>query len=415
MTAGQVAHGHSTGPSEKPIPAGRFWSVTLPGQIQRWTPSLANALADGAWTAIWPRVVAYAPVAGLAVGVATALLLPFTSGDYGAFSGIPRVWSELLLFMILVVAAGFLSGAVGLALVAGYVIGDLVWLGIGAASGQWTSWVVLDPNPAIAALQVAGSALVSWILLAIPSTGLPAVARTLAARARLRGTSNGALGVVVWGSAYALAAGLLTYLWTLAVVVLIRPMFTWRIGDPPVQAIEPVQFQWQWLVGAAVAAVVVRILLQERLVRPSPHASRVAVLQLEREADATRGRRLGGPLVPIVGTAALLTLLLAGTYQDFIDPIVVFVAGALVAAWRDGLIGVAPTAWVERVERIPALGRIAVVLVAGYLMALIVAQAMWTTDSLRAVLIGALLTGAVLVFLFPARADPTAPQRSQAR
>ncbi len=381
----------------------QLWSVTLPRRLEAWAPRLADALADGAWTAIWPRVTAYAPIVAFIGGFGVAIVLPLTPGDYGAFSGVPRVWSELLPFMMVVIAVGVFSGAAGIGLLAGYVAGDVLWLAIGAMTGGWASWFVLNSNPLIAVLQVAGSALISYLLLAIPAVTLPMVVRRLAARAPLRRISNPRLRTLAWAATYLVAAGVLTFLWTLAAVVLIRPVFTWRSGSPAVQAIEPVQFQWEWLVGAAVIAALVRITLQELVVRRSERASRVAVLQAQRSTDA--GHRAlshgAGPVLAIVATVGGLILLLAGTYEDFIDPVVVLVAGALLVAWRAGMIGARSTGWGQRIEGIPAPARLAVVLIVGYLVATVVAEAMWATDSLRPVLIGILLTGALFVLLFP--------------
>lgn len=391
----------------------RRWSVTIPRRIESWAPRLADAFADGAWTAIWPRVTAYAPIAALAIGFGVAVLLPLLPGDYGSFSGVPRVWSELLPFMTLVIAAGILSGTAGIGLLAGYIAGDVLWLAIGPMIGEWARWYVLNPNPLIAGLEVAASALITYLLLAIPAITLPMIARDFAARAPLRWMHDRRLRMVARAGVYLVTAGLLTFFWTRAVVVLMRPLFTWRSGSPVVQAIEPVQFQWEWLVGAAIVAVMLRVVLQEVVVRRSTRSVRIGELQAQRWAGAAPGAfwRRAGPLPRIALIAATVTLLLAGTYEDVIDPVVVLVATALAVAWRAGLMGAAPAAWVARVERIPAVVRLAVALGFGYLLARILLE-VWTGDSLRPVLIGILLIGAVFVILFPTRAGARRAQQA---
>lgn len=382
----------------------RLWSVTIPRRIEAWAPRMADAFADGAWTAIWPRITAYAPIAAFIIGVAVVVLLPFVPASFlpGLYE---RVWSELLPFMMLVVAAGILSGTAGIGLLAGLVVGDVLRLPI-AYVGGWTNWYSLSDIPPVAILMVAGSALITYLLLAIPAVTLPMVARSFAERTPLRRISSPRGRMVARAGVYVLAAGLLTFFWTRAVVVLIRPVFTWRGPDPVVEAIYPVQFQWEWLVGTAVIAVIVRVVLQELVVRRSPRAKRIGALQVERWADASPGAFWDrvGPIPLIALVAGTVTLLLAGTYEDPYDPVLVFAIAVLVGAWRMGLIR--PTAgWARAVERVPALGRLVVAGLVGYALARIVVELLWATGSLRPVLIGILLIVAVFAVLFP-RADP---------
>lgn len=392
----------------------RLWSVSIPRRIESWAPRIADAFADGAWTAIWPRVTAYAPVAGLIIGFLVAVLLPLVPIDVSD-EQMPRVWSELLPFIMLVIAAGILQGTVGIGLLAGYVVGDVLRLGVTGALGGWSTWWYLGTNPLLAIVLLVSSALITYLLLAIPAITLPMIARRFAELAPLRRIANERARKVARIGLYALAAGLLTFFWTRGVVVLIRPIFTWRNGSPSVEAIFPVQFQWEWLVATAVIAVLVRVALQELVVRSSVRAGQVAVLQAERWADANPGAfwRRSGPLPPIVLVAGTATLLLAGTYEDVIDPVLVFGIAALATAWRSGMIR--PSAgWAMTVERIPVLGRMVIAGLLGYAMARISVEIAWATTNsgLRPVLIGILLIGAVFVALFPTRARTPRHQRT---
>ncbi|MGH2427463.1 MAG: hypothetical protein ACRDGV_01060 [Candidatus Limnocylindria bacterium] len=375
--------------------------MIIPRRIEAWAPRLADAFADGAWMAIWPRVAAYAPIAGLVIGFGVAVLLPLVPLDFPD-PGTPRVWSELLPFMMLVVAAGILLGTAGIGLLAGVVVGDLMRLLIGAMVGSWAEWHRLGDNPLVAILMVAGSALITYLLLAIPAVTLPMIARAFAERAPLSRITSPRARAAARVGINVLAAGLLIFFWTRAVVVLIRPVFTWRSGSPIVEAISPVQFQWEWLVGTAVLAVFVRVGLQELAVRRSSRARRIAALREERWEDASPGAFWDrvGPIPLIALVAATVTLLLAGTYEDLIDPILVFAIAVLVGAWRAGLVRPA-TGWAQAVERLPALGRLVLAGVVGYALARIVAELFWATGSLRTVLVGILLIVAVFVILFP--------------
>jgi hypothetical protein len=406
---GQLSAGHPA--SAAPVSRGsrradqltRLWSVTIPRRIESWAPRIADAFADGAWTAIWPRITAYAPIAAFIVGFAVAVLLPFVPASFlpGLYE---RVWSELLPFMMLVVAAGILLGTAGLGLLAGLVVGDVLRLPI-AYVGGWTNWYSLSDNPLVAILMVAGSALITYLLLAVPAVTLPMVARSFAERTPLRRISSPRGRMVARAGVYVLAAGLLTFFWTRGVVVLIRPVFTWRGPDPVVEAIYPVQFQWEWLVGTAVIAVIVRVVLQELVVRRSPKANRIGALQGERWANASPGAFWDrvGPIPLIALIAGTVTLLLAGTYEDPIDPVLVFAIAALVGAWRMGIIR-PTTGWARAAERVPALGRLVIAGLVGYALARIVVELLYATGSLRPVLVGILLIVAVFAALFP-RAD----------
>lgn len=381
----------------------RLWSVTIPRRIESLAPRMADAFADGAWTAIWPRITAYAPIAAFIIGVAVVVLLPFVPASFlpGLYE---RVWSELLPFMMLVVAAGILLGTAGIGLLAGLVVGDVLRLPI-AYVGGWTNWYSLSDIPPVAILMVAGSALITYLLLAIPAVTLPMVARSFAERTPLRRISSPRGRMVARAGVYVLAAGLLTFFWTRAVVVLIRPVFTWRGPAPVVEAIYPVQFQWEWLVGTAVIAVIVRVVLQELVVRRSSAGVRIAALQAERWDGATPGAYWDrvGPVPAIALLAGTATLLLAGTYEHPIDPVLVFAIAVLVGAWRMRIIR--PTVgWARTVERVPALGRLVIAGIVGYALARIIVELFYSTGSLRPVLVGILLIVAVFVVLFPAQA-----------
>lgn len=379
----------------------RLWYVRLPRAVESVAPRVAGALADGAWTAIWPRLAAFAPLVGVALGLAMGLLHPFLPSR---IEGYPRAWSELLPFMMLVIAAGLVSGTVGVAILAGYVAGDLA---------RFLLWLVTEFEnliyfgsllPFIAGYL--GSALISYLLLAIPAFTLPQVARDFAERAPVRRIASAGTRKIARAAVYVLAAGALTFFWTRAVVVLLRPVFTWRQNNPNVEAIYPVQFQWEWLVGTAVIAAIVGIVLRQLVMRRSPGAIRIAALQAQRWHGARPPggfwRRMG-PIPQIALFAGAATLLLAGTYEDFMDPILVFAIAVLAAAWRMGIIR-PTTAWARTVERVPALGRLVIAGIVGYGMARIVLESMWAIDGgLRPVLIGILLILAVFLVLFPAQ------------
>src|SRR3989442_10076254 len=80
-----------------------FWSVRVPRWLNPDLPLLGDAFADGVWTAVWPPVAAYLPVAALLIGFFPPL---FT----GAIS---NVYAGSLLFVIVAVAGAVVSGPFG--------------------------------------------------------------------------------------------------------------------------------------------------------------------------------------------------------------------------------------------------------------------------------------------------------------
>src|SRR5688500_1967197 len=107
-----------------PDPLVEFWSVRAPGLLDPWAPPLADAFADGSWMAVWRRVAAFAPLAAFGIGVLFPLLWP----------GMRDVYTESLIFLLLIFAASILSGTAGAMLCLGYILGDLA----GGPSGYYS-------------------------------------------------------------------------------------------------------------------------------------------------------------------------------------------------------------------------------------------------------------------------------------
>lgn len=375
-----------------PDPLTRLWCVRLPRALDPWAPPLADALADGAWTAAWPGVAALAPLAALAVGFLAPLAWP----------GIKYIYSESLTFLMLVVAAAILSAPLGVGLLAGYIGGVMVF---GGASSYYAF--------AQAPLARVGSLVIAYMLLALPAVTLPQLGRRMADELALLIPSSEELRRVARPALYAVTAALLTFLWCQATVVLIRPVFTWMRGSPTVEAVRNVQVYWRWLVVTAVLAVIARTVLEWGVAR---RAGVVAALEAERWSEPHRRwiqwRRL--PLAVRVGLASLaVTLLLAGAYTGWIDAVLMALAVAALAAWRAGLIGgTLPATWHRLLLKVPTLVRYAVAALVGYWLAGIATALLWKTGSFRPVLLGIFASLAMFYVLLPR--PPEAPAGGRA-
>lgn len=137
-----------TSPDELDRRLVQIWSVHLPVWIDPWAVRLADAFADGAWTARWRKVSAFAPPIAFGVGFLFPVLWPWMKD----------VYTESLLFMMIVVAGAILSGPVGVMLLLGYVLGDLASVLFERGYGR---------GPRLA------GHFVSYMLLALPAVILP--------------------------------------------------------------------------------------------------------------------------------------------------------------------------------------------------------------------------------------------------
>src|SRR5207245_2013617 len=130
-------------------------------------------------------------------------------------------------------------------------------------------------------------------------------------------------------------------LWCQAMIVLVRPVFTWAsYGSPPAEAITHVQHQWPVLVLTAAAAAVLRVVLESR----PPAGAEVDLLRAE-QAAKRRPDGLIGALPPSarVALGALgTTFILAGLYDSWLDALLVLVITAVLGALRMGLIRALP-------------------------------------------------------------------------
>ena len=160
--------------------------------------------------------------------------------------GIRDVFTESLPFMALAVVIGLVAPALGVIIVLLHAIGDL-------ARTLGTPSAAADPLQFLAGI---GARLISYYLLWLLVVEIPLLARAVpfAALASARPTGERARRVVAIGSAV-IAVGLMTFVWTLAVPILIRPVFTWSLGVPPsAEALLPVQAWSIVVIGAAVVA-----------------------------------------------------------------------------------------------------------------------------------------------------------------
>lgn len=362
----------------------RLWYARLPRKLDPVAPRMARALADGAWTTVWREVAAWAPVAMLVLG----FLVPWS------WPGIGDVYTESLFFLGLAIAVGVLSGTLGLALLAGYVLREIL---------------IHDIASSLDALFLrGGSLLVGWLLLAVLVLLLPQLARALTESAvvRMRFLGNRDLRAVVRAILLAAVYSAFVWVWCQAMIVLVRPVFVWLNTSPTYEAVRHVQEDWPQLMAIAATAAVLRAVLAGIVAPRSRRAAMVPALKRQRNAHPRRAGLMwhGMPgFVRVAGAAAGMTLLLAGTFEGWFDAIIAGLAIALLAALGGGLFGLLTGLWAAWMARVPAAVRFVAAMGLGYLLTFQALKIGWAADSLRPVLIGILLTLTLLVVLFPAQ------------
>jgi len=278
-------------------------------------------------------------------------------------------------------------------LLLGYVVEDLLVGNQAGATGTATPAGVL------------GGKLISYLLLSIPAITIPLIVRYLTATARFSSLSNPNSRLYALAALQGSICGVLVFLWTQALVVLIRPLFTWVGAEPLASAILPVQQQAIWLVLAAIIAGAGRVMLETWVAPKARGAAFAASLQRQRWTGEGKGWLEKVPeLVRMAVPPVIITMVLAGTYDGWVDAFVVAIVVAVLALWQANLIQriPIPVNWALYVRRTPALLRLLAATLIGYLISAAILLPLWSLASgVRLLMVGSLLTLLVFNVLFP--------------
>ena len=156
--------------------------------------------------------------------------------------------------------------------------------------------------------------------------------------------------------------------------------------------------------AASAIAAIARVILQDISISRSPVAPLIGELrERRRTSSAQHGaawRGLAARTRVVLG-AIFLTIILAGTYAGWIDPIIVLIVTGSIGLWRNGLLGKVPQAWINLTRRIPPAFRMIIVPLIGFLISNQIVSSFWRTGSLRPVMVGALATVVLFYAMFP--------------
>lgn len=368
----------------------QLWWVRLPHMARRVALRPVLALVDGLFLTVWPRVAAALSSLSLLLGLLFGALHP----------GFGQVFSESWLVLILAVLFGVFSAHLGALFLAGFALGDFLlfhtaWAYRGSLlSGLINVRIPLLIEYALLAFMTTGVALATKSLLAQlrPPQRLPRQTRLLLAFA-------GHLGLTL----------LFVYLWMQVVPILIRPVFTWSGGSPPVAAMEILQQRgWPLLLVAALASVARMALLQRVHTSAALRARLAAREQALNQTTPLAPLTSKIPLSVRVGlTSIWSTLMLAGMLEAWWDGLILLIVITVLQLARARVVTPAPLlGWARRIERVPLPLRLAAgILVTTFVARIALAPALAVTNSFRPILLLTLFALFVFYLLDPLRDD----------
>lgn len=371
----------------------RWWWFRLPLGTARYFPVFGSALSDGLYLARWPVVAAAATPLVVLIGLLLGARHPGETFTYSI--GV----------MALLIGAGLFSAQLGVAAVVGYAIGDLLY------HGHPSLWVAVQRSAVQTLLRVHLPLLISYAVLAVVCVNVPLIGASV----RLQVRSVRLLRTLPWvgrileGVVYVALIGVLVYAWANAAPVLIRPVYTWQGGQPPVAAIRPLQTQGQLLAVTAAAVAAARVVLEELALHPRVVALALP-LSIALPLAVRRRPRTAGVLATLAGAFGL-TLLLAGLIGSLTEGALVLLFFVLLL-WARDRIRASPWPPLRLIGTVPELFRLALGFALGYFLSARLVAPQWnTTQTFRPVLLAACCSLAVMTLLMapaPAR-RPAAP------
>jgi hypothetical protein len=372
--------------------AGRVADViwdSLPRRVPARLVLIRLALTDGGYLRSWPVAAISTAGAALVIGVMLGWQ-PGNPSDYGP----PKLYTYSLLGMLAMMVISFTGAGNGLRCLIGYALADLLLRNHLRATSS---------SDAIAIVVSYGPLLIAYVLLGVLTVLNPLVSALAGRRAvlKIRYGFVRRNGRVASAAVAGLTAGLLTWSWTHTTPTLIRPVYTWPGGNPPTDAIEPLQHFGWLLVLMAAAAAAARAVIEDAARRTGYRPPQPAAPD-----SATRW-----PLPLAVALRALVTtFVMSGLFTQVWQAVVfaVIFAAALVARAALGT----RLRWVRLVTRIPVLLRLALVAVIAYGVGTVTLNAMWpSTESFAPLVISITIALALWAVLIPTASTRRVPTR----
>lgn len=349
--------------------------MRFPLLARRVSKTFPALLADGIYLTAWPAVGVIAPP--------SAFLFGAINGWFHPFSG-PTFTYSVAVMAVMVLVAGAGAG-LGVWMLAGYALTDF-FLATHSSYYSFPEGLIYARAPLLISYMLLG-----MLLVTIPWAGGVLRRRTVP-RLRTGRTLRMIADSIVQG---AIAAGL-TFVWVESVPTLIRPVFTWPGGSPPIEAIRPLQENGIYLIVIAAMVTMARIVVEYQASQKRQVVQRVAGLSA-RLAHVQPAIPAKLPLpVAVVFKCVTITFLLSGILTTWLDATLFAIASAAILMARPLVLKPA-SALARLIARVPVLLRIAAGILASYFIANLVMHAMWnSTSTFRPVTIS--ITASMLLF-----------------
>lgn len=361
-----------------------LWWVTIPAKLRRYSLLLWATWSDGIYLTAWPRIAtvlvfavflfgfaegtthwSYRTIVGTN-GFAGNVLAPMATADnWGGPTHL--VFADNLVLLMVAIAVGTISSNLGLMLVLGYALGDMLH----GAAATGPGWRNTDPFNAWMYRHV--PLLTSYVLFFFIAAVTVLVAMHLA-RSSHRSVPRSRLRMA---SLTALIQAVLICCWGALTPMVIRTVQLWSGGEPRLTVPFYTQVLATWLVPVAILAVFVRALIVK------PALQQVSVLRRVQAAVARVSQtRVAVPKwARAILTAGIITLLIMGFLPtpDIFDrnPLSNFAEGNLIfvaltfalLVWSYWLPNVPIwQRWAEKIQRYPAVLRFAVAVLGTYVV-----------------------------------------------
>lgn len=356
-----------------------FW-IRSPLFARRFSKTLPALLADGIYLTSWPKVGAIAPP--------TAFLFGVLNGWFHPFSG-PTFTYSIAVMAVMVLVAGAGAG-LGAWMLAGYSIADFLF----ATYSSYYSF----PE---ALIYVRAPLLISYLLLGMLLVIIPWASSLLRRRTVPRMHTGRPVRMIADSLVQGAVAAGLTFVWVESAPTLIRPVFTWQGSSPPIEAIRPLQQDGAYLIVVAALVNMARIAVEYRVSQDRRTLKRLAGLNIRLARVQPAIPLKLPPMASTVFKCVTITFLLSGILTDWLDAILFAIASVAILIARP-LVLKPSSVLARRVTRVPVLLRIIAGVVASYLIANLVMQAMWnSTSTFRPVTISIVASMLVFAFLLP--------------
>lgn len=348
----------------------QFEWLKLPLMITKRWGILGLTAADGHYLVKWP---------------AAAILSPPIAAVIGAYVSATQ---QEMTFTYSIGAMAVLGFIGQLSAVLGF------WAALGYATSNLIDYLTTGDTLSLSGVlaHAISYALLGTLLVLVPVfvSNVRAAVINMTFRLRIARSIESATAAILTGG--------LVYMWVAVTPLLIRPMFTWPTGSPPVEAIAPLQQQGFLLVLILGCAAAGRVYIEHAaLVGDAARHSQVLKAGIADLVLRKAGRRRS--YVKSLVSAVLLTILLSGVIANWIIGIslTLFLFGLLTLHSRAG---VSSSALLKKLYRVPILARLLVGVVASIAISRIVIGLLWGADnSFTPLLIGASLGAACITLL----------------